>query len=471
MFNFTASNISPLRVKYNSVIFNSTHSTLNRFKVKLDKNKVYVDGILENTFTSATFSCTQNALLFARKNNANGALQERSKMRLYNCKLWDNGTLIRNFIPCYRNSDKEAGLYDLVNNVFYTNQGTGSFIKGNIVGITEKIVNKNWLDIQYYQLGSIDATTGQDITNGQNGRGSNYIPVLPNTTYTISTNKIVNNLRLSEYTSEKVNIQRDQGVGVKKLTITTTANTYFVRWSFNYDASTTVTQQIAESLDLQLEEGSTATSYVAHQEQNFIISCQQPMKDLKDENGNIIKSDIFVKIDGNWFEQHWIKTRILNGMEMWSKVNNSFQVPATTTPDKDDVTIPALSNYFRFKYYATAITTNLQDGEFGWNSAKLLTMRNDSCANETAFKTWLENLYANGTPVYINYGLAEPTNLPCTEEQTTALETYIKARTCKNVTHFYSEDETPAYQEVVYVKDLETVINQISNAVTALGGV
>ena len=37
--------------------------------------------------------------------------------------MYYNGTLVRDFIPCYRNSDNEIGLYDLVNDIFYTNQG------------------------------------------------------------------------------------------------------------------------------------------------------------------------------------------------------------------------------------------------------------------------------------------------------------------------------------------------------------
>lgn len=51
-------------------------------------------------------------------------------MKLYSFKIYDNGTLIRDFIPCYRVADNEVGLYDIVNNQFYTNQGTGSFTKG-----------------------------------------------------------------------------------------------------------------------------------------------------------------------------------------------------------------------------------------------------------------------------------------------------------------------------------------------------
>ena len=52
---------------------------------------------------------------------------------LYSLKFYENNVLIRDFIPCYRKSDNEIGLYDIVNNVFYTNDGTGTFIKGNDV--------------------------------------------------------------------------------------------------------------------------------------------------------------------------------------------------------------------------------------------------------------------------------------------------------------------------------------------------
>ena len=50
--------------------------------------------------------------------------------KVYYCKITVDGTLVRNFVPCYRKSDKIVGLYDLVNGVFYTNAGTGNFAKG-----------------------------------------------------------------------------------------------------------------------------------------------------------------------------------------------------------------------------------------------------------------------------------------------------------------------------------------------------
>lgn len=52
------------------------------------------------------------------------------KGKIYEFKLYDNDILVRNFIPCYRKIDNVAGMYDVVNGVFYTNDGTGSFTVG-----------------------------------------------------------------------------------------------------------------------------------------------------------------------------------------------------------------------------------------------------------------------------------------------------------------------------------------------------
>ena len=42
-------------------------------------------------------------------------------------KIWQNGTLLRHFIPCYRIADGVIGMYDIVGEQFYTNAGTGDF--------------------------------------------------------------------------------------------------------------------------------------------------------------------------------------------------------------------------------------------------------------------------------------------------------------------------------------------------------
>ena len=83
------------------------------------------DNVLFNGQTSTTMPA-RKIFLFAL--NYNFGCNCRIKYQ----KIWnENNTLVRNFIPCYRKSDNEVGMYDLVNGVFYTNSGTGSFTYGD----------------------------------------------------------------------------------------------------------------------------------------------------------------------------------------------------------------------------------------------------------------------------------------------------------------------------------------------------
>ena len=50
--------------------------------------------------------------------------------KLYSTTIYDDDKLVRDFVPCYRKSDGVIGVYDRVENKFYTNSGTGSFQKG-----------------------------------------------------------------------------------------------------------------------------------------------------------------------------------------------------------------------------------------------------------------------------------------------------------------------------------------------------
>lgn len=54
--------------------------------------------------------------------------QNLSKHILYRHIMWINDVKVRDFIPALRDSDSKPGLYDIVNDVFYTNAGTGEFL-------------------------------------------------------------------------------------------------------------------------------------------------------------------------------------------------------------------------------------------------------------------------------------------------------------------------------------------------------
>ena len=46
--------------------------------------------------------------------------------KIYGFKIWDNGTLVRNYVPCVRVSDNFTGYYDLVNQTFLTQKNTSN---------------------------------------------------------------------------------------------------------------------------------------------------------------------------------------------------------------------------------------------------------------------------------------------------------------------------------------------------------
>ncbi|MGN1301208.1 MAG: hypothetical protein ACI4U9_01600 [Clostridia bacterium] len=81
---------------------------------------------------SCTITSDYPMLLFAQQEGGNAGYVEYSQFKIYRCMIWKDRELIRDFIPCYRKSDGEAGMYDIVNNVFYTNNGTGTFITGPV---------------------------------------------------------------------------------------------------------------------------------------------------------------------------------------------------------------------------------------------------------------------------------------------------------------------------------------------------
>lgn len=98
--------------------------------VEFSKNGCYVNDTTIETYSTQTISGTTYNLYLFTFNEAGTPDSRYFIGKLKTFKLWDNGVLLRNLIPCYRKSDNEVGLYDVINDVFYTNQGTGDFISG-----------------------------------------------------------------------------------------------------------------------------------------------------------------------------------------------------------------------------------------------------------------------------------------------------------------------------------------------------
>lgn len=111
-----------------NVVFDSVTST-DRWTIDKNKNLCQIGGV-SLTSTASTFQSSYNAFLFAICEG--GAAAYFAKMRTSGSQIYDNGALIRDFIPC-QTSSGEVGLWDDVNAKFYGNAGTGSFIAGPVV--------------------------------------------------------------------------------------------------------------------------------------------------------------------------------------------------------------------------------------------------------------------------------------------------------------------------------------------------
>ena len=94
-----------------------------------EKNVVSLNDVTKS-FEYQTFETPYNLLLFAtRRSSGIFIAQSDAQLKIYSCKIYDDDTLVRNYVPC-KNPDGEVGLYDLVGKQFYGNAGTGVFIAG-----------------------------------------------------------------------------------------------------------------------------------------------------------------------------------------------------------------------------------------------------------------------------------------------------------------------------------------------------
>lgn len=104
--------------------------------LEYDNNSVNIScGNYSYSNNSLSINITDSFNIYLLAINQDNTAISLGTYKLYTCKIYDNDTLVRDFIPCYRKSDNVVGLYDLVNNVFYTNAGTGAFTYGAAVTI------------------------------------------------------------------------------------------------------------------------------------------------------------------------------------------------------------------------------------------------------------------------------------------------------------------------------------------------
>lgn len=113
-----------LHVKYginNSwTVYSNVTGDLNKHTYDWNKNEFYMDNSLVGSTTYGNFQTTDNlGIFFVVEGSVTPTSEAVFKGRVYSFKIYDDGVLVRDLVPCKRGSDNMVGMYDLVNGVFY----------------------------------------------------------------------------------------------------------------------------------------------------------------------------------------------------------------------------------------------------------------------------------------------------------------------------------------------------------------
>lgn len=117
-------------LQYQASIMNGVRGNLS-VVYKNHIETISVDNVVKKTNDWSSFSGSNVKIGILRLGNSNDTwlLADMQSGKIYSCEIYKDDGIIRNFIPC-KNSTNVVGLYDIVGNKFYQNNGTGSFTAG-----------------------------------------------------------------------------------------------------------------------------------------------------------------------------------------------------------------------------------------------------------------------------------------------------------------------------------------------------
>ena len=237
-FGYTFSS-STLYICYGKQVSKTFSNQLNhKYKAKLSIDDFELDGESLATSFTGTTNFTYPLLIFAR--NRNDGAGSFLNGKIYSFKIYDNDTLVKNYIPCYRKTDNKIGFYDIINT-------KNLFDKSSVVYI------QSWIDTYGYWGVTADSSK------------SFRVPVEPNTTYTISASNSNETVFRAGWTNSE-NLPTDGNPILLNdwyrysdtntpITITTGNDAKYIVIQLS-NANIETTKQT-----LQIEKGSSATTY------------------------------------------------------------------------------------------------------------------------------------------------------------------------------------------------------------------
>lgn len=120
------------RIGYNNATTKtSVVADTNRHIADLNQNVLSLDGVVIHTASFADFDGSCDICIGIINSPSASTGYYKGYAKFYSCKIYDNGTLVRDFIPCI-DPNGNVGLYDTVNKKFYGNAGSGMFVGSEV---------------------------------------------------------------------------------------------------------------------------------------------------------------------------------------------------------------------------------------------------------------------------------------------------------------------------------------------------
>lgn len=350
----------------------------------------------DTTYTPFEFDNAKYNYLFARYYNNSYGYGFKGSCKRY--KVIRNGVVICDLIPVVQLSDNAVGMYDLVNDVFRDNIGSGDFTISNPINDLELYVDGTVETVTIKQAFVNDSDivdrTGLNSSNGSaisnNSRCYVLFPCKAGVTYTAQTdtNDLIGGnffeYNQPEATStnfvKSLTVINDELVdGVYKSHVVCD-NDGWAGWQCKSNKETAMANNWQITSDI-----ATATA--------------QPLlnvDDYKDEQ-NVTTGAVTRNVG----------IKVLDGTEGWASYQSGVCWAASSFI-KDKVS----GNYRSFSTHygwTSADASRMQNNKFLLHGTERLCIKDDRFETVTGFRQFLADQYNAGTPVIIVYPLATPT--------------------------------------------------------------
>ena len=234
----------------------SFNATTAKRTVTLDKGVLQFDGVTSTTLSGGTFTTADTLTIAAL--HRNGTIVENIAAKFYSVEIYDNGTLVRNFVPC-TNGAGGVGMYDTVGEKFYTSATRTPFIAGPVVNDdrleyiessgtqyidTEYMPNQNTRVVMKYQ--SVQSNGNQSAFGVRSDRsakgflyyyGSTYRQVMYGSNY-VKVGTVDRTLTTVDFDGASLNVTvNGSGYSLRSETFQNTLSMYLFAFH-EYDGST-----------------------------------------------------------------------------------------------------------------------------------------------------------------------------------------------------------------------------------------